>query len=421
MAVKRPRVLLAFAISRRGNRIEFRGQLNRSGAIRLTCACLHQAISNSGYQDVLLDFAECETVTEAVILPLIPQIVRYREEGGVAFSLTPPRSNELYRLFDNANWGHFIQPDRFDPAPDSDDHVPARRFDDHEEAYELLDEVLRFITRGRGVGPDTLQAVEWSLGEITDNVLSHAETTTGGFVQATVYESRIEFVVADAGAGIPSTLSMSDHERALRSAVTEGQTRDRSSNAGNGLFGSYQVASLSEGQFEIHSERAHLYFDRYSGGPKTRSESIPYRGTSVRCAIGPTEAQLLDRALQFEGRAHRPLFNYLERTSGTERGEMVYTVVEHAKRDLSSRNGGARVRHELESLLREEDHVVLDFEGVSVISSSFADEVFGRLFVELGPREFMSRIVLQNVDPTIDGLIDRAIVQRTRLSDRGRG
>lgn len=411
---------MAFDISRHGNRIEFRGQLNRSGAIRRACACLHHAISNSGYLDVNLDFAKCETVTEAVILPLIPQIVRYREEGQVAFTLTPPTSNELYRLFVNANWSHFIQPNRFDPAPDSDDHVPARRFDDHEEAYELLDEVLRFITRGRTVGPDTLRAVEWSLGEITDNVLSHAETTTGGFVQATVYESRIEFVVADAGVGIPSTLSIYNHERALRSAVTEGQTRDSSSNAGNGLFGSYQVASLSEGQFEIHSEHAHLYFDRHSGGPKTRNEPVPYRGTSVRCAIGPTEAQLLDRALRFEGRSHRPLFNYLERTFGTERGEMVYAVVEHAKQDLGSRNGGARVRRQLENLLREEDHVVLDFRGVSVISSSFADEVFGRLFVDLGPRAFMSRIVLRNVDPTIDGLIDRAIVQRTRLSEERR-
>ena len=62
--------------------------------------------------------------------------------------------------------------------------------------------------------------------------------------------------------------------------------------------------------------------------------------------------------------------------------------------------------------------VVVDFTDVSVISSSFADEVFGRLFLDLGPRAFMSRIVLRNVDPTIDGLIDRAIVQRTRLSEQ---
>ena len=97
---------------------------------------------------------------------------------------------------------------------------------------------------------------------------------------------------------------------------------------------------------------------------------------------------------------------------------MVFAVKEHAKQDLGSRRGGEKVRRALENMLRDQDHVILDFQGVSVISSSFADEVFGRLFVELGPRVFMSRIVLRNVDPTIDGLIDRAIVQRTRLSEQ---
>jgi len=57
--------------------------------------------------------------------------------------------------------------------------------------------------------------------------------------------------------------------------------------------------------------------------------------------------------------------------------------------------------------------VILDFNGVGVISSSFADEVFGRLFVEMGPCAFMTRIV----DQTVEGLIDRAIVQRTRLGN----
>ena len=71
----------------------------------------------------------------------------------------------------------------------------------------------------------------------------------------------------------------------------------------------------------------------------------------------------------------------------------------------------------LENLLRERRTIVLDFSGVGVISSSFADEVFGRLFVEMGPRAFMTRIEMHHVDPTVEGLIDRAIVQRTKLGN----
>jgi len=71
----------------------------------------------------------------------------------------------------------------------------------------------------------------------------------------------------------------------------------------------------------------------------------------------------------------------------------------------------------IENLLREHRPVIIDFDGVGVVSSSFADEVFGRLFVEMGPRAFMIRIQMRNVDPTVEGLIDRAIMQRTRLGN----
>lgn len=81
------------------------------------------------------------------------------------------------------------------------------------------------------------------------------------------------------------------------------------------------------------------------------------------------------------------------------------------------REGGMFVRRIIRNLLRAHRTVVLDFEGVGVFTSSFADEVFGRLFVPLGPRAFMTRIRMRHVDETVEGLIDRAILQRTRLGN----
>jgi hypothetical protein len=57
---------------------------------------------------------------------------------------------------------------------------------------------------------------------------------------------------------------------------------------------------------------------------------------------------------------------------------------------------------------------VVDFSDVLLISSSYADEVIGKLFVELGPLEFMSKIQLKNVDNLVKNLIDRAIDQRMK-------
>lgn len=100
-------------------------------------------------------------------------------------------------------------------------------------------------------------------------------------------------------------------------------------------------------------------------------------------------------------------------------GGAVFNMKERAARDFGSRQGGRRTRQAIENLLRKERAVTLDFAGVGVISSGFADEVFGRLFVEMGPRAFMTRIAMRNADGAVEGLIDRAIVQRTRLGNGG--
>jgi len=59
---------------------------------------------------------------------------------------------------------------------------------------------------------------------------------------------------------------------------------------------------------------------------------------------------------------------------------------------------------------------VVDFKGVDVISSSFADEVFGRLYVLLGPLGFGSVFKFQNINREVAALIDRAIIQRSAVS-----
>ncbi len=264
-----------------------------------------------------------------------------------------------------------------------------------------------------------MKAVECSLGEIMDNVVNHSQSPVGGFVQATAYKTsnRVEFVVADAGIGIPGSMNISDHAQAIRQAIGEGVTRDKSQNAGNGLYGSYRVATLSGGQFEINFLGGSLFCKENEGEIVSRGNRIPYCGTSVRCGINVSDPELLGKALKFKGRLHDPPSDYIERKFENEEGELIFSIKDEAQRDTGSRQGGKRIRGMIENLLREHRPVVLDFDGVGVVSSSFADEVFGRLFVEMGPRAFMTRIQMRNVDPTVEGLIDRAIMQRTKLGN----
>ena len=396
--------------------------LGRSGpdATPILVAALHQAVNEEDHAHVVLDFSLCDGITQAVMLPLMPLVTRYREKRGIRFELVGPNDPALGRLFVNANWAFHIDPDEFERNRHLGGHLPAVRFlDDGDDGQDaILDRVMELVLGRLDTTRDTLKAVEWSLGEVMDNVVAHARSPVGGFVQATAFakSDAVEFVVADAGIGIRRSIAADDDQEALRMAIAEGVTRDRTRNAGNGLFGSYQVAVLSSGHFEIRSGRA-LLRGTGSGDLHIGTQPAPYGGTSVRCRIGLSDPGLLDKALRFKGRPHDPAHDFVEREFEDDRGGLVFVMRDKASPHFGSRRGGRRVRRMITNLLRTHQSIVLDFEGVGVFTSSFADELFGRLFVGMGPRTFMSRVRMVHVAPTVEGLIDRAIVQRTRLGN----
>lgn len=100
--------------------------------------------------------------------------------------------------------------------------MPAVRFlDDGDYAQDaILDRVMELVPGSLNTTRDTLKAVEWSLGEVMDNVIAHARSPVGGFVQATAFakSNAVEFVVADAGIGIRRSIAADDDQEALRMA-----------------------------------------------------------------------------------------------------------------------------------------------------------------------------------------------------------
>ena len=412
-------------ISRKENRIVVRGRLPDK-QIRSLCETLYDAIEERKYPDVTLDFSHCERVFEAFMLPLLPLIVNYREQKKINFNLILPQEDALQRLFKNANWAHYINPSEYEQSVFEGGNVPALQYQSSGEQSHLVDRVTELVLRHiEGVEHQQLKAFEWSLGEITDNVLQHAQSPVGGFVQATVHKDRhqVEFVVADCGRGIPASLGMfEEHSKSLQRAIEEGVTRDSKSNAGNGLYGSYRVAVLSKGSFEINSYKGYLLkSDKGRDDIGKPDKKTSYAGTSVRCRIDFKNPTLLQDALRLGDKIHTPLYDYIERRYGAEGDESARISLAEHRNDVSSREGGKRVRTQLENLLNSAQRIIIDFDNVSVISSSFADEVFGRLFVKLGPRNFFRRIEFQNTDETADVLIDRAIIQRTQTTPNGNG
>lgn len=251
--------------------------------------------------------------------------------------------------------------------------------------------------------------------------MNHAKSSVGGLVHLNNFadRKRVEVVIADPGLGIPRTLRDAKHEirsdsDALEQAIREGVTRDTAIGQGNGLYGSYRVSESSGGYFYIHSGYASL--EASKGYLKIFSEQIPYMGTLVVAGMDYSRPNVLAKALQFGGQTYAPT-DYIELKYEMDSDGAI--TIDLAKETVSfgSRDAGKPLRMKLTNIYRLAKGVktiTIDMASVPLVSSSFADEVFGKLFIELGPMEFMRTIRLEAANPTVQELVNRAILQRSR-------
>jgi hypothetical protein len=197
---------------------------------------------------------------------------------------------------------------------------------------------------------------------------------------------------------------------ALRRSIQEGVTRNKKTNQGNGLFGTFRCCEVSGGEFEVLSGRAHLHFK--NGWLSVTKNIIPFEGTFLKASIKNNTPDLLGRALVFKGQKHVPGFDYIERIYQSDSEVMTFKVLEEI-RAFGSRDSGRIARQKIQNIMADYTNPVeFDFEGVNLISSSFADEVFGNIYKEVGPIKFGAICKFKNISTTIQSLLDRAIMQR---------
>jgi hypothetical protein len=407
-------------IYRRDNTLVFEGRF-RLQELHTPLAALHHAVQQAGYSDITLDFSQCQTAYPAPMLGLCAQVAKWRR-AQINVSLVLPSDEKLRRLFMNANWAHFISPRDHDPSRfRGHRQVPAICYSSPTEQASAVNRIINAIL---GAIPDVerkdFAALEWSVNELTDNVLVHSQSHVGGFVQVSTFvreKKRISFIVADAGIGIPTSLRSGHPEitsdvDALDKAIREGVTRDKSVGQGNGLFGSYRICSESKGFFQVDSGHAKLSYTEQNG-LRVREERVPYDGTLVVAEIDFSVPHLLEEALKFDGKIHRPV-DYLELHYEDDAAERVMFKVAEESDAFGTRIAGTPLRYRLLNLLRmcPAQPIIVNFSGVALVSSSFADEFIGKLFAELGPMTFMGRVRIVGASQTVQHLLDRAIAQR---------
>lgn len=401
------------------NEVHFVGDFGESD-LQVALAAIHSLTTKEGYKDIKLNFSKTTKVIAPDFLPLCAYSRRLLHDG-IDTNFVAPDDRKLERLFHNAGWSHLLNPVDF-PVSDylSNNHSPAEIYRNGEEQHQAVDRVIDILLRSlTGVTRGQIAALEWAVNEITDNVLNHSESSIGGIVQVTSRRggSMVEFVVCDAGLGIPRTLKSAHKDitsdiQALDKAIREGITRNSATNMGNGLYGSYRIAQLSGGHFKIQSGYGTLKY-----GPKIgmhiRKNKVPFQGTLVSCSIDCSNPDILGEALVFRGKPYKPSYTYFDKI---EDMDLISILIAKESKSFGNRETSKPIRLKIENIVRNSlANVEIDMSGVELISSSFADEIFGKLFAMLGPVTFMQRIKIVNSVRIVSQLIDRAIGQRMAL------
>lgn len=379
-----------------------------------------------GYKTIRVDFSRVLLAYPNGMIPIIATIDYYKRLG-VNFIIILPNDEKVKDLFFSTNWAHLLIPEKFDNQNTKyHKHLAARRFRTFQEQQDIVNEFMDIVLSNLIIKPDIISALEWSINEITDNVLNHSKSEDGGIVQVSTYPQshRISFAVADSGIGIKESLSeaypdLKSDIIALGEAIKSGVTRNNNFGQGNGLAGTLRIAEQTGGSFTLISGKGKLNY--YEGRADRNSyNDHNFKGTLVSADIMDINEQFsIDEALEFKGVRSKQT-NIIELNYLTEDCNTFKFIMKAESNGFGNRPVGKMLKRKVMNILETDLKIpiIIDWAGIPIISSSFADEFMGKLFLDLGAMIFAARIRNVGMEPIIHGLLDKAISQRlTQASD----
>jgi hypothetical protein len=390
------------------------------------CAAI-SVFKKSGNSAITIDFS---TITHAYpngMLPIIASVSILRNEG-FNVNVILPNSDNIRRLFRAVNWAYFLSPEDYEQSESTHDrHLVTTLFRDATEQKNAVDSLMDVVIRNMELPRDIISGLEWSINELTDNVLNHSLSEIGGFVQATTYPQHrtIAFAVVDGGQGILSSLregipTLRTDVQAIGEAIKSGVTRNPKFGQGNGLAGSLRVTTMTGGSFEITSGSGRLLSTESDTMKSPRTQFQSYQGTIIAGQLKIKKDFSVSKALAFNnGKEYRPV-DMIEIIYEMDDQKALILKMKDETTGFGTRHSGEQIRTKIVNLLYAEPTypLIIDWEGVPVISSSFADEIIGKLFLRLGAMAFTAKLRNINMEPLITALLDKAVSQRlTQVND----
>lgn len=292
-------------------------------------------------------------------------------------------------------------------------YLPVRFIADGDDVYEATNAILDLVIRMFADARSFVPALEWAINETIDNIQIHAEAPVPGAVCARIDPSAhvIDIGIVDMGRGIRASLGdvlepWDSHGTAIDRALQRGVTRDLDVGQGNGLAGALEITTRNQGRFDLWSGDAVFHLRR---GEDRRFSVLPSEvpGTGASFCLDPRHP--VDLADTFIG---APGFTFME-AEALRIGEAGGLVVRAEVSNTGTRTTARRLRHKVMNLVPDaEGAFTLDFEGIERASSSFLDELLGRMAVALGPDTFKQKVRLVNLNERLVNMANVVVQQR---------
>ena len=308
--------------------------------------------------------------------------------------------------------------------------VPLRLISNEQDMVPAAAAVEALVTEHFENAPDFLPALRWVIQESLDNVLRHADATEPGAIYAEYAprQHRLDVAICDLGQGIYASLGATaylySHGHAITQAVRRGVTRSEDIGQGNGLAGLLEIVKRNGSGLQLWTGNA-VY--RVVNGEERGFTTIPaLPGTGIAFSLDtrvPVDLQDTWIASRSPGAVigasrqgssgHEPIAATPARAVSTgEAGRTVDVASECASTGM--RGPAQRLRERLRVMLDENAApIVLDFGGVRSATSSFLDELLGRLALELGPEQFARRVRIVRISDLVERMADVVMRQRT--------
>lgn len=297
-------------------------------------------------------------------------------------------------------------------------------FENSEDVAFISEQIINQLKYTISCEDGVLSGLSWCMNELMDNVFNHSDTSHG-YIMAQIHKrkKKVSISIYDTGQGILNSIKKSGEYNpknsleAIELAIGKGVSGNRSVGQGNGMWGLKQIVENNQGYLSILCGNTKLDFD-FEKGTKNTSTNIPYFGNlnlSTRIDFTLNFNKLINVSKALDNyQPYEPINRELEDMT-TENGWIQFEVKEKATGGTGTRISGSRMRHYLLNLAKcSKDRILIDFNNVDMITSSFADEFIGKLVKEIGIIQFFERFKFINCNSDIMDLLQMAIITRQK-------